>query len=70
MLQAIGVCKGGDNPIYAVYRDMTYDILWVYRDKDPILGPYYYPEDWGMCSNFVSCLAMGPDWDGQLSKKS
>ena len=57
-------------PMYFVYHDKPLHVLWVYRDRDCILGPFEATmSGYFLCSEIVSSLALGPDFDGKLSRK-
>lgn len=58
MIRALGVCKGHQGPIYAIWKDINYDLLWICRNEENYYGPFSYPEDWPLVSTIFQALTV------------
>ena len=69
MITMIGCAKGGDNPYYSVNHDQDRGLLFICKNGSRLspLRPFL-PDEFPLCSEIVSCLAFGADFDGKLSE--
>lgn len=68
-IQMVGLTRGGDHPMYSIYRHPDTDVLWIYRDQEKLFGPFLGCQ-YGICSEIVNTLAFGSHWDRQNHQMS